>query len=35
MEFADEPSDGRSSNSDAHQAEHEYQAASPVLQEEQ
>ena len=35
MEFTDDLTDGRSSNGDSHQADHEYQAASPVLQEEQ
>lgn len=36
MEFTDDLVDGRpATNGDAHQAEHEYQAASPALQEEQ
>ena len=35
MEFADDHIEGQSSNGDAHPAENEYQAASPVLQEEQ
>ncbi len=35
MEFAEDHIEGKSSNGDGHQAEHQYQAASAVPQEEQ
>ena len=35
LEPTDDVVDGPLTNGDTHQAEHEYQAASPVLQEEQ
>ena len=35
LESADDRTTGSRPNGDTHQADHEYQAASPVLQEEQ